>query len=208
MYPSRVGSWNTSPMLRRTSSRSRTTSWPATVAEPEVGLTSVHSMLIVVVLPAPLGPRKPNTSPGATSNSTPRTAWMSPNRLWRSRTAIAVPLPVGRPSVEKDIGSPNITPSVLVLLGENPVDRPPCLGERLGRALDLLILPGMGHLHGRDVELPELPAQSRERLGLIGIVPGRSMVLAFFDVLATLVSYLEQLRPVTLDRPDQAFVLE
>ena len=58
-------------MLRRTSSRSCTTSWPATDADPAVGLTSVQSMLIVVVLPAPLGPRKPNTSPVATSNSTP-----------------------------------------------------------------------------------------------------------------------------------------
>ena len=40
-----------------------TTSCPATSASPEVGLASVQSMLIVVVLPAPLGPRKPNTSP-------------------------------------------------------------------------------------------------------------------------------------------------
>jgi hypothetical protein len=61
-------------MLRRTSSRSRTTSWPATRALPPVGRTSVQSMLMVVVLPAPLGPRKPNTSPPATSKLTPRTA--------------------------------------------------------------------------------------------------------------------------------------
>ena len=43
-----------------------------------VGLASVQSMLIVVVLPAPLGPRKPKTSPGATVNETPRTASTSP----------------------------------------------------------------------------------------------------------------------------------
>ena len=48
---------------------------------PTVGLASVHSMLIVVVLPAPFGPRNPNTSPVATSKSTPRTAWTSPNLL-------------------------------------------------------------------------------------------------------------------------------
>jgi len=40
---------------------------PATVAEPEVGAMSVPSARTVVVFPAPFGPRKPNTSPGATS---------------------------------------------------------------------------------------------------------------------------------------------
>ena len=68
-------------MWRRTSSRSRTTSWPATVALPPVGLASVQSMLIVVVLPAPFGPRNPNTSPASTENETPRTASTSPNDL-------------------------------------------------------------------------------------------------------------------------------
>jgi hypothetical protein len=32
------------------------------------------SILIVVVLPAPLGPSSPNSSPSPTSNETPRTA--------------------------------------------------------------------------------------------------------------------------------------
>ena len=59
--------------------------WP----RPTVGLASVQSMLIVVVLPAPLGPRKPNTSPVATSKSTPRTAWTSSKFLTRPWTAIA-----------------------------------------------------------------------------------------------------------------------
>ena len=36
---------------------------PATVAEPELGEISVPSVRTVVVFPAPLGPRKPNTSP-------------------------------------------------------------------------------------------------------------------------------------------------
>ena len=36
---------------------------PATVAEPEVGASRVPSVRTVVVLPAPFGPRKPNTSP-------------------------------------------------------------------------------------------------------------------------------------------------
>src|SRR5262245_37072383 len=76
-------------MLRRTSSRSVTESWPATNAAPDVGRASVHSTLIVVVLPAPFGPRKPNTSPGATSKLTPRTASTSPKDFFKSRTSIA-----------------------------------------------------------------------------------------------------------------------
>src|SRR3954454_4596212 len=76
-------------MLRRTSSRSLTESWPATYAAPEVGRASVQSMLMVVVLPAPLGPRKPKTSPAATSKLTPRTASRSPKALRSSRTSTA-----------------------------------------------------------------------------------------------------------------------
>src|ERR1700735_5155066 len=76
-------------MWRRTSSRSGTTSYPATIADPELGLLSVHSMLIVVDLPAPLGPRKPNTSAIATWKLIPRTARTSPNVLTRSVTEMA-----------------------------------------------------------------------------------------------------------------------
>ena len=52
------------PAARRRSSvaparASLTTSWPATVARPPVGSSSVVSIRTVVVLPAPLGPRKP-----------------------------------------------------------------------------------------------------------------------------------------------------
>ena len=36
---------------------------PATVAEPDVGVSSVPRVRTVVVFPAPFGPRKPNTSP-------------------------------------------------------------------------------------------------------------------------------------------------
>src|SRR5215813_1684461 len=76
-------------MWRRTSSRALTTSNPATSAPPEVGLVRVQSMLIVVVLPAPLGPRKPKTSPVPTSKLTPLTASKSPKDLRRSLTEIA-----------------------------------------------------------------------------------------------------------------------
>src|SRR6201992_912859 len=76
-------------MWRRTSSRALTTSKPATSADPSLGLVSVQSMLIVVVLPAPLGPRKPKTSPVPTSKFTPLTASKSPKRLRRSVTEMA-----------------------------------------------------------------------------------------------------------------------
>jgi hypothetical protein len=36
---------------------------PATIADPEFGAISVPNVRTVVVLPAPFGPRKPNTSP-------------------------------------------------------------------------------------------------------------------------------------------------
>ena len=42
-------------------------------------------MRIVLVLPAPLGPRKPKLSPAATSKSMPSTAVNTPKRLVRPR---------------------------------------------------------------------------------------------------------------------------
>jgi hypothetical protein len=55
--------------------------YPAISAEPEVGLRSVESMLMVVVLPAPFGPRKPKSSPVATEKEIPSTAVKLPNFL-------------------------------------------------------------------------------------------------------------------------------
>ena len=49
-------------------------------------------MEIVVVLPAPFGPRRPYVSPGAIANPTPSTACRSPNRFRRpvhARTGVA-----------------------------------------------------------------------------------------------------------------------
>ncbi len=43
---------------------------PKTRALPEVGRIRSSSVRIVVVLPAPFGPRKPKTSPWATCRST------------------------------------------------------------------------------------------------------------------------------------------
>ena len=53
---------------------------PATTAEPEVGSIKALRVRTVVVLPAPLGPRNPKTSPRWTLNSLLK-AVRSPN-LW------------------------------------------------------------------------------------------------------------------------------
>src|SRR6266540_6974501 len=55
-------------------------------ATPADGRNRPISILIVVVLPAPFGPRKPKISPGRTSRSTPLTAGVSP-KLFRSPAA-------------------------------------------------------------------------------------------------------------------------
>src|SRR5439155_4604803 len=98
---SSVVSWNTRPIRRRTSDGATTTSNPPTDAVPPVGRASVQSTEIVVVLPAPFGPRKPNVSPSSTVKPMPRTASISSYRFERSRTSITGvtgrPPPVSRP---------------------------------------------------------------------------------------------------------------
>ena len=75
-------------MRFRTSVVSVTTSWPITRAVPEVGSSRVISILMVVVLPAPFGPSRPNSSPGRTWKLTPRTA--STSSGLRRRTPVWV----------------------------------------------------------------------------------------------------------------------
>ena len=49
-------------------------SWPQMLAVPLVGVMKPAIMRIVVDLPAPLGPRKPRTSPGSTEKVRSSTA--------------------------------------------------------------------------------------------------------------------------------------
>src|SRR5579863_8533973 len=53
------------------------------MAVPAVGARKPATIFIVVDLPAPLGPRKPNTSPAGTANDTSSTATSGPNCLTR-----------------------------------------------------------------------------------------------------------------------------
>src|SRR6185312_15634167 len=61
-------------MLRAFRARSRDGSSPATRQTPDVGVRIPVSILIVVDLPAPFGPRYPTSSPGSISKFTPFTA--------------------------------------------------------------------------------------------------------------------------------------
>src|SRR3954454_218331 len=53
-------------------------SWPPIRTRPAVGNKSPHIILMVVVLPAPLGPRKANSSPAGMSRLSPSTAVLRP----------------------------------------------------------------------------------------------------------------------------------
>src|ERR1035438_10088899 len=77
---------------------------PATRASPEEGANSVVSILIVVVLPAPLEPSKPKTSPALTERVRASTAVNAPKRRVRaliSRTRSLIENRRGRESASK-----------------------------------------------------------------------------------------------------------
>src|SRR6185437_12665608 len=86
---SEVSACGITPIASRTRTGSRATSKPATNPWPEVGTISVVSIRLSVVLPAPLGPRRPNNSPRRTSKVTWSTAVNSPKRLVSSCARIA-----------------------------------------------------------------------------------------------------------------------
>src|SRR6516225_4771975 len=67
-------------------------SYPHTIAVPAVGARKPVIIFIVVDLPAPLGPRKPSTSPRGTVKEMSSTAFSGPKCLARCRiSSIALP---------------------------------------------------------------------------------------------------------------------
>src|SRR5262245_49394728 len=76
------------PSARLAASGALARSWPSISTRPAVGLSRPAIIRIVVVLPAPLGPRNPWISPSATSRLTPFTATKSPYFLTSSWTRI------------------------------------------------------------------------------------------------------------------------
>jgi hypothetical protein len=79
-------------MRRRTSIGLATTSKPATVALPELASSRVVRILMVVLLPAPLGPSRPKICPRATLRLSRSSAVTWLKRLLRSTVAIAMVL--------------------------------------------------------------------------------------------------------------------
>src|SRR5258708_12602180 len=75
-------------MRRFTSMGCSSTSYPATVAVPPVGGRKHVRTRIVVVFPAPFGPRKPTISPLVTSKETLSTAIVRAYLLVRPCTVI------------------------------------------------------------------------------------------------------------------------
>src|SRR2546425_11719873 len=68
----------------------------ATTADPEVGRIRPSNMRRVVVLPAPLGPRNPKTSPRCTSRSRASTAVIDwPYRFVRPLVVMTFPFAIG-----------------------------------------------------------------------------------------------------------------
>src|SRR6185503_21058981 len=87
-YDQKAGSSTSAP----TSSRGppvAVTVDPSTSIVPPLGWIRPSAIRIVVVLPAPFGPRKPNSSPRSTVRSRPSTAASSPYRLLRPTALIA-----------------------------------------------------------------------------------------------------------------------
>src|SRR5439155_2062734 len=75
--------WNVRPMPSRATrcGGSPRSGVPSNVISPASGRWTPLTQLSSVVLPAPLGPITPSTSPSATSNVTPSSAATPPNRL-------------------------------------------------------------------------------------------------------------------------------
>src|ERR1041385_8729872 len=83
------------PMQRMAASKSRRRSWPQTVTRPKVGRIRPTSMRMVVVLPAPFGPRKPKTSPCRSWKETltrPKVGRIRPTSM---RMVVVLPAPFG-----------------------------------------------------------------------------------------------------------------
>src|SRR5436309_4842582 len=82
-------------LMRRPSIHARI---PRTVSSPSLGGDELEIIFIVVVLPAPFGPRKPKHSFDLTVKSMPRTASNEPYSLRSPRAETAAPSPI-RPSL-------------------------------------------------------------------------------------------------------------
>ncbi len=99
---------------------------PKTVADPDVGRTSPSTIRIVVLFPAPFGPRKPVTHPGRASKVRLSTACTRPKRFVSPRAAIA-----GDPISRTPAGAWLVVVSIIVVvLLRDPFPSGTTLGRR------------------------------------------------------------------------------
>src|SRR5437773_7195523 len=140
-------------------------SWPLMTTRPDVGLSSPAMIRIVVVLPAPFGPRNPWISPGATSRLTPSTAVKAPYLFTRFSTRIIAlprrPRPAAPasaiPARERDVHRPHV--------GCGTADEH---GRGAGRDLEVEDLQPSPADHGEDQRLPLEPAARQPEVGHVG----------------------------------------
>src|SRR5258705_6300132 len=139
------------PTLARTSSGRSVTSRPSTRARPSVGSIRAVNNRTVVVLPAPLGPSRPRTSPRKTSRSIPRIAHSDPN---------CRPRPVARIMTGSGVAiSPSLTERATIVLVTRPWTHPE--------------VTGVGRLPMHSVEHDErLPLDGRWRFQLLETTDG------------------------------------
>src|SRR4051812_5375009 len=122
------------------------------VAVPDVGWSSPTIIRIVVVLPAPLGPRNPVTTPGSIEQVRSSTARLLPKPL--PKTLVRPANSITWPMISAQCGDDEVGHRMRV------VDRrPPRTGRRIGR-LGPDPLPGRHRRPERDV------AEAHLRVGL------------------------------------------
>src|SRR5579859_5803248 len=165
---------------------------PATRAVPPVGGISVASMRSVVVLPAPLGPRKPNISPAFTARSTPATAstMRLPDLKVRRRPCVSITSAVWTATTPAIIGAVQLVPPGGLLrlafdaeLQKEPelLERGPTRGQAATRA------DGASHRCDRQsLEQPDLEVCLHRQQGQRGVTKagqgGRPHVLGMAEV--------------------------
>src|SRR5438876_11838238 len=161
---SRMTSDATPPIRCFTCIGSRRTLNPATVASPSVMSVRPVSNLIIVVLPAPFGPRRPKTVPEATFKLTWSTAVSFPYTFVRFSVTMALVAMEHLPSLRKD--PQRLFPHL---------DHDPTQLVRLLRGDLVHVRP---EEFARGPELPEQRGSLRSDRGLEGAEP-------FLDLLAT-----------------------
>src|SRR5205085_11458898 len=116
---SRLGFWKMIPICRRTEAGSLRTSTPAIRTPPDVGTSVVVRMEMVVVLPAPLGPRRAKNSPAPTPKLMLSTALCGAPRYRLTRRSTSTTSDASR-ILEDPSKRPHVA-RVAALLPQHPV---------------------------------------------------------------------------------------